>query len=112
MKKTTILFLAILITVACTNGSTKNTTENEMKHSDSEQEWLKKLGGEWAIRNDWRDGTLTFINTKNENFKQEIFPSYNTIVFNQKDKTIEVNTYGEFGCGTAAIQDLKISNSS
>lgn len=72
---------------------------------------MKKLDGEWAVRNDWQDSVLTFSNAKDRNFQQEIFPTYNTIIFNTEDDTIEVETYGEFGDGTSAIQNLKINNS-
>jgi len=84
---------------------------NENHKGDMEKELIQKLEGEWAVRNDWQDSVLTFSNAKDKNFKQEIFPSYNTIIFNPKNKTVEVNTYGEFGDGTSAIQNLNISNS-
>ncbi|MEO6818115.1 MAG: hypothetical protein ABI266_02240 [Ginsengibacter sp.] len=73
-------------------------------------ETLNKIEGEWAIINDWSDSLLTFIK-KAEDFKPEVFPSFNTIIFNQKNKTVDVNTYGEFGCGMVFIQNLKISHS-
>ncbi|OJX32669.1 MAG: hypothetical protein BGO86_10440 [Chryseobacterium sp. 36-9] len=111
MKNLTTLFLSVLFIVSCNNGTTKNTVEDHTKISDTEQEFMKKLDGEWAVTNAWSDSILTFSNTRNKNFKQEIFPSYNTIIFHPKDKTIAVNTYGEFGDGMSAIQDLKISNS-
>lgn len=101
------LILSALFTFSCHN----RTIENNIVRIDSEQEWLQELDGEWAVQNDWRDSTLTFSNTKNKNFKQEIFPAYNTITFNHKNNTIEVKTYGEFGCGVGAIQNLTISNS-
>lgn len=111
MKKLTILFLVMMFTASCNKETNKNTNENHPGNLDIEQDWLKKLEGEWAIRNDWSDSILTFSNIRNENFKQEIFPSYNTIIFNQTNQTITVETYGEFGCGTAAMENLKISNS-
>lgn len=111
MKNLIILSIAILFTVSCNSGTTKNTTKNHTDNSDTEQEFIKNLDGEWEVRSDWSSSTLTFSNTRNKDFKQEIFPSYNTIVFNTKDKSIEVNTYGEFGDGISAIQNLKITNS-
>ncbi|MDO4729438.1 MAG: hypothetical protein Q4B43_10610, partial [Bacteroidota bacterium] len=75
------------------------------------QELLEKLEGEWSVSSHWNDNILYFNNILAPNYKQETFPTYNTIVFNPKDKTIIVNTYGEFGCGTAAVEDLEITNS-
>lgn len=110
MKNLPPLFLLALFLVSCNNGTTKKTVENHPKNSDTEKEFMKKLDGEWAVINSWSDSVLTFNNKRNKNFKQEIFPNYNTIIFNQ-DNTITVNSYGEFGDGMSAIQDLKISNS-
>ncbi|MDY3319908.1 hypothetical protein PG637_10900 [Riemerella anatipestifer] len=98
--------LTLILFCSCSQGQRR--TE---QGSNIDNELLGKLNGEWSVVNKWTDSLLTFNNKKDKNFKQEIFPSYNTIVFNQKDKTIEVNTYGEFGCGTGAIENLEIYNS-
>lgn len=111
LETATTLFLFMMFVISCNNGTNKNTNKNHPGNSDIEQEWLKKLDGEWAVQNNWSDSILTFSNTRNKNFKQEIFPSYNTITFNLKNKTMAVKTYGEFGCGMAAIQNLEINHS-
>lgn len=93
------------------NTTTKTDVEKHSPNSNNNQELLKKLEGEWTVLRDWNNDTLYFSNHLAPDYKQEIFPSYNTIVFNPKDKKITVNTYGEFGCGTAARQNLEITNS-
>lgn len=110
MKNIAILSI-ILLAVSCNNGTLKNTPELPSGNSVKETEFMKKLDGEWAVQNDWQDSVLTFSNAKDRNFQQEIFPTYNTIIFNTEDDTIKVETYGEFGDGTSAIQNLKINNS-
>ncbi len=101
----------MLFTISCNNGQSKNQSENHTQNSKKDQELLKKLDGEWAVSKDWNDSILTFNNKTDKDFEQEIFPSYDTIIFNPKNKTIEVNTYGEFGCGQGAIENLEITNS-
>ncbi|WP_147430293.1 hypothetical protein [Sphingobacterium puteale] len=50
--------------------------------------------------------------TSINNFYQgKVLDEHGKPLFHPKDKTIAVNTYGEFGDGMSAIQDLKISNS-
>ncbi|WP_343534806.1 hypothetical protein [Pedobacter sp.] len=110
MKNIAILSI-ILLAISCNNGTLKHTPELPSGNSVKETEFMKKLDGEWAVRNDWQDSVLTFSNAKDRNFQQEIFPTYNTIIFNTEDDTIKVETYGEFGDGTSAIQNLKINNS-
>lgn len=68
---------------------------------------LEKIEGEWTIPALWTDSILTLEKISASN-KQKIFPCYNTVIFNQKSKKIDVNTYGEFGCGLAAIENLNM----
>jgi len=68
----------------------------------------KQLNGEWAVVYSWKDSILTFKKTLDKPYTQEIFPSYNTIIFNAKTNIVDVQTYGEFGCGTAAVQNLNM----
>ncbi|TCD12120.1 hypothetical protein EZ449_03630 [Pedobacter frigidisoli] len=68
----------------------------------------QQLIGEWAVVSSWKDSVLTFKNKLDKTYKQEIFPSYNTILFNAKTGVINVETYGEFGCGMAAVQNLNM----
>ena len=106
MKQIVLIFLILNVFYSCSQGQKpKNTT------TKIDKELFQKIDGEWSIMHSWTDDTLIFKNKLDKNFKQEIFPTFNTIVFNKKDKTIIVNTYGEFGCGTASIENLEIQNS-
>lgn len=104
MKYNILIFLAFVLFCACNQ---KQRTENVAKETIA-KETMKKLAGEWVVMNSWSDTTLTFKNKKDKNYAQEIFPSYNTIIFNTKTSLVEVNTYGEFGCGTAATENLNM----
>lgn len=105
------LLLSMLLAVSCSYKTDKNTISKVINSNNTiHQEEVTKLDGEWAVRDEWQDSILTFT-PHDKNFKQEIFPSYNTIVFNKKDHRIQMNTYGEFGDGMSAIQNLKIENS-
>lgn len=111
MKKLITLFFMILFTISCNNATTKTPIKKHSQNSNNDQELLEKLAGEWTVLRDWNDDVLYFSNRLVPDYEQEIFPSYNTVVFNPKDKKIIVNTYGEFGCGTAARENLEITNS-
>ena len=104
-------FLLLLLTLnlfwSCSNGQEAQYS----KPTPIESELYEKLNGEWAVVSPWTDQVLVFNNTLDKNFKQEIFPTFNTITFNKEKKTIEENTYGEFGCGTGAHENLEIRNS-
>ena len=103
MKKYYLLTNLILI-FFCSNiqGQNSNSLTNFEKKS------LTK--GEWIVKSSWTDNTLIFENKNDKDIKQEPFTTYNTIIFNKNNNAIKVNTYGEFGCGTAASQNLKFYN--
>lgn len=107
--KNKILFIVIIVTVlwSCTNGKETNNPYS----LNNENELFERIKGEWAVGNSWTEKILVFNNIEDEKFKQEIFPTFNTIIFNKENKTIEQKSYGEFGCGTAALDNLEIRNS-
>lgn len=107
--KSKILFLLITVNIfcCCTDGQ-----ETEYSNSANiENELYAKIVGEWEVVYTWTDKFLIFNNKEDKNFKQSIFPTFNTITFNKQDNTIEQNTYGEFGCGTGSVENLEIRNS-
>jgi hypothetical protein len=107
MKNKIILLLLTLNLYSCAQGQEKNNINS----TNIDKDLYEKINGEWAVLHSWTDSVLIFENKKDKKFKQAIFPTFNTITFNKKNRTIEQKTYGEFGCGTAALQNLEIQNS-
>ncbi|RZL51257.1 MAG: hypothetical protein EOP00_00120 [Pedobacter sp.] len=110
MKNYIIFFLfAIFVFYACKpkDEHKKNQFIKVMK-AEEDKTIEQQLIGEWAVVSSWEDTVLTFKNTLVKSYKQEVFPSYNTIVFNAKTNIVDVQTYGEFGCGMAAVQNLSM----
>ncbi|RZL39307.1 MAG: hypothetical protein EOP00_27880, partial [Pedobacter sp.] len=102
--KTLITFftLAILIFCACKpNHKPQKDKPQKVMITEEDKAIVQQLKGEWAVVYSWKDTVLTFKNKLDKTFQQEVFPSYNTILFNTKTKTVDVQTYGEFGCGMA-----------
>lgn len=110
MKKCIVLcLLTIFVFYACkpkVKSQKAKPVKVMMANEDKKTE--QQLKGEWGVVYSWKDTVLTFKNKLDKTFQQEVFPSYNTIVFNTKTNTVDVQTYGEFGCGMAAVQNLNM----
>ena len=107
--KNNIVLLLLTFNLFCSCMQGQKGEKPASKSIDKES--YKKLDGEWAVVYSWKDPILVFKNRKDSQFEQEVFPTFNTITFNKKNNTIDQNTYGEFGCGTASHQNLEIRNS-
>lgn len=68
----------------------------------------KKLKGEWVIPQLMNDSVLTLID--HSQYKQDVFPVYNFLVFNENHHFVTGHSVGTFGCGTAAMDNLRLYN--
>lgn len=65
------------------------------------------LDGEWIVQTDWRERFLTFSSFDKNLVEPESYSIVNTIRFEENGKIL-VSTYGTFGCGTSAVQNLRM----